>query len=217
MVLSSQESSFPEEVAMGSTQQPAGTGPTGGDAAAELAEIERRQERVIQSQLVPIWYWWVIAAGMVAIGAARDSHDAVVLGITIPLAVLVIAALITSTRPRVRRRVRVRGAVQPGGRGVLALVGLIVLVNVVTIATAVSLVGHVPHPFTISYGAGAAVLVIAGPPLNRYLNRLMLSNARQHLTGSPELQSSPWRGLLSSDPGEHSAGRAGSTKGGGTA
>jgi peptidoglycan/LPS O-acetylase OafA/YrhL len=203
---------------MGNTQQPQplGSGTTGADAAAELAEIQRRQERVIQTQLVPVWYWWVIAAGMVAIGAARDSHDPVVLGITIPLAVLAIAGLIASTRPRVRRRVRVRDAAQPGGPGVAALVGLIVLVNVVTIAAAVSLVGHVPHPLTISYGAGGAVLVIAGPPLNRYLNRLMLSNARQHLADSPELRSRPWRGLLSSDPGEHSPGHAGSTKGGGT-
>jgi hypothetical protein len=204
---------------MGSKQQPqpGGATPTGADAAAELAEIQRRQERVIRTQLVPVWYWWVIAAGMIAIGAARDSHDPVVLGITIPLAVLVIAGLIASTRPRVRRRVRVRDAAQPGGPGVAALVGLIVLVNVVTIATAVSLVGHAPHAFTISYGAGAGVLVIAGPALNRYLNWLMLSNARQHLTDPAELRSTPWRGLLSSDPGEHARGHAGSTKGGGTA
>lgn len=204
---------------MGDAQQPhpAGSGAPGADAAAELAEIQRRQEQVIRTALVPVWYWWVIAAGLVAIGAARDTHDPVVLGITIPLAVLVIAGLIISTHPRVRRGVRVRDAAQPGGPGVAALVGLILLVNVVTIATAVSLVGHVPHPLTISYGAGGAVLVIAGPPLNRYLNKLMQSNARQHLTDSPELRSSPWHGLLSSDPGEHSPGHAGSTNGGGTA
>ena len=64
---------------MSNTQQPpaAGTGATGTEAAAELAEIQRRQEQVIKTALVPAWYWWVIAAAIVAIGAARDSGDLV--------------------------------------------------------------------------------------------------------------------------------------------
>jgi hypothetical protein len=62
---------------MGNEQQPqpAGTGATGTEAAAELAGIRRRQEQVIEAVLVPVWFWWVIAAGIVAIGAARDSGD----------------------------------------------------------------------------------------------------------------------------------------------
>ena len=60
---------------MGDTQQPqpAGTGASGAEAAAELAEIQRPQEQVIDAVLVPVWYWWAMAAGIVAIGAARDS------------------------------------------------------------------------------------------------------------------------------------------------
>ena len=71
---------------MGDTQQPppAGTGTTGAEAAAELAEIQRQQEQVIKAVLVPVWYWWVIAAAIVAIGAARDSGDLAVQAITIP-------------------------------------------------------------------------------------------------------------------------------------
>ena len=53
--------------------QPAGTGTTGAEAAAELAEIQRQQEQVIKAVLVPVWFWWVIAAAIVAIGAARDA------------------------------------------------------------------------------------------------------------------------------------------------
>ena len=76
---------------MGDTQQPqpAGTGATAAEAAAELAEIQRRQEQVIKAVLVPVWYWWAMAAAIVAIGAARDSGDLVVQAIAIPLAVLV--------------------------------------------------------------------------------------------------------------------------------
>jgi hypothetical protein len=198
---------------MGGTQhpQPAGSGPTGADAAAELAEIERQQQHVIKTALVPAWYWWPMAAALVAIGAARDSHDGVALAVTIPLAVLVIAGLILATIPEVRRRVKVRSAAQPGGRGAAALAGLIVLINAVTIVTAASLTAHhVPHPLTIGYAAGAAVLVIGGPLLNRYFGSLMLTRARQHITEAPR-PSAPWRGLLSSDPGGHAPERAAST------
>jgi hypothetical protein len=204
---------------MGGTQQPkpAGSGTTGADAAAELAEIQRRQQRVIKTALVPVWYWWLWAAPLVAIGAARDSHDRVVLAITIPLAVLVMAVLIIATIPGVRRRVRVHSAVIPGARTAVAITGLIVLVIAVTTAAAASLAANrVPHPLTIGYAAGAAMLVIAGPPLNRYFGRLMLSNAGQHITGAPGPRG-PWRGLLSSDPGNHSPDHAGSTSNGGTA
>ena len=86
--------------------QPAGSAADGGEAAAALAEINRRQERVIETVLVPVWYWWVMAAGIVAIGAARDNGKAVVQAIAIPLAVLVMAGLTARTIPAVRRRSR---------------------------------------------------------------------------------------------------------------
>ena len=71
---------------MAGTQQPqpAGTGVTGAEAAAGLAKIQRRQEQVIKAVLVPVWYWWAIAAAIVAIGAARDSGNLVVQAIVIP-------------------------------------------------------------------------------------------------------------------------------------
>ena len=204
---------------MGATQQPqpAGTGATAAEAAAELAEIQRRQQQVVKTALVPVWYWWLWAPPLVAIGAARDSHDRVVLAITIPLAVLIIAGLIIATIPGVRRRVRVHNAVIPGAQSAVAITGLILLVNGVTIAASAGLTEHrVPHPLTIGYAAGAAMLVIAGPLVNEYFRRGMLRNARQHTTDAPGPRS-PWRGLLSSDPGNHSPDHAGSTSNGGTA
>ena len=174
---------------MGDTTQPqpAGTGATGAEAAAALAEIQRRQEHVIKAALVPGWYWWGMAAGMIAIGAARDSHDLAVLAFTIPLAVLVMAVLTGAMIPELRRRVQVHSAMQPGARGVAAIFGLILLVNAVTIAAAASLAAsRVPHPLTIGYGAGAAVLVIAGPLVIGYVRRLMLRKARQQMGGAPE-------------------------------
>jgi hypothetical protein len=203
---------------MGDTQQhqPAGSGATGAAAAAELAEIGRRQQQVIKAALVPVWYWWVMAAAIVAIGAARDSHHQVVLATVLPLAYLVIAVQVIATIPGVRRRVRVHGAVIPAAQAAVAIPGLILLVGGVAGAVSASLTDHrVPHPLTIGCAAGGAALVIAGPLLNRYFRRLMLSNARQHIADAPN-GDSRWRGLLPSDPGEHSPDRGGSTSGGGT-
>jgi hypothetical protein len=166
---------------MGNTQQPqsAGTGATGDEAAAALAEIQRRQEQVIKAVLVPAWYWLVIAAAIIAIGAARDSGNPVMQAIVIPLAVLVIVALIVATIPTWRRRVQVNDATQPDGRVAIAIFGMIVLVDGVIIAIAASLsAAHAPYPVTIGCAAGAAVLVIVGPLVNRYLHRLMLRQAR---------------------------------------
>ena len=179
---------------MGDTQQPqpAGTGATGAKAAAALAEIQRRQGHVIEAVLVPGWYWWAMAAGMVAIGAARDTGDPVVLAIAIPLAVLVMAGLTGAMIPAVRRRVQVHSAMQPGARGAAAIFGLILLVDGAILGTAASLhAARVPYPGTIGTAAGAAVLVIAGPLVNRYLRRLMLSQARQQMNDAPEAGGTP--------------------------
>jgi hypothetical protein len=174
---------------MSSTQQPqsAGTGATGTEAAAELAEIQRRQEQVIKAALVPVWYWWVIAAAILAIGAARDSGDLVVQAIVIPLAVLVMAVLTGAMIPEVRRRVKVYSAPQTDGRLAAAIFGMIVLVDAMIVGTAASLAAnHVRYPATIGCAAGAAVLVIVGPPVNAFSRRLMLSQAQQQLADAKQ-------------------------------
>ena len=171
--------------------QPTGTEATTAEAAAALAEIQRRQGKVIKAVLVPGWYWWAMAAAIVAIGAARDSEDLVVQAIVIPLAVLVMVVLIAATIP-IWRRVQVNDATQPDGRAAAAIFAMIVLVDGVTISLAISLAAaHVPHPVTIGCAAGAAVLVIAGPLVNRYLRRLMLSQARQQMNDAPEAGGTP--------------------------
>ena len=53
------------------------------------------------------------------------------------------------------------------------------------LGTAASLHAARFHAATIGCAAGAAVLVIAGPLVNRYVRRLMLSQARQQRNGAP--------------------------------
>jgi peptidoglycan/LPS O-acetylase OafA/YrhL len=178
---------------MGDTQQPqpAGTGGTAAEAAAELAEIQRRQEQVINATLVPGWCWWAYAAAIIAIGAARDSGDLVVQAIVIPLAALAIVVLTVAATPTWRHRVQVNDAIQPDGRAAAALFLMIMLVDGVIIGIAASLAAnHVHFPATIGCAAGAAVLVITGPLVNRYGRRLMLRQARQHGTAAPQAGSS---------------------------
>ena len=178
---------------MGNEQQPqsAGMGVTGAEAAAELAEIQRRQEQVIKAVLVPVWYWWALAAPIVAIGAARDSGNLVVQATVIPLAVLVMAVLIGAGIPELRRRVKVHTP-QTGARAAAAIFGMIVLVDGVILGTAAGLhAAHFGYPGTIGCAAGAAVLVIAGPLLNRYSRRLMLSQVRQQMSGAPQAGGTP--------------------------
>jgi hypothetical protein len=174
---------------MSGTQQsqPPGTGPTSAEAAAALDEIQRRQEQVIKAVLVPVRYWWVIAAAIVAIGAARDSGDLVVQAITIPIAALVMAVLTGATIPEVRRRVKVHSTPQTVARAVAAIFGMIVLVDAAAVGTAASLASaRFRYPVTIGCAAGAAVIVIAGPLVNRYVRRLMLSQARQQMSDAPQ-------------------------------
>ncbi len=176
---------------MGSDQQ-AGTGAAGAEAAAELAEIQRQQEQVIKTALVPAWYWWAYAVAIVAYGAGRDIGGAAVKATVITLAVLAMVVLSGVMIPEVRRRVKVHLDPQPRARLIAAVAGLIILVTVVTGFTAIALVAaRVPYPVTIACAAGGAVLVIAGPLVNRYLHRLMLSQARQQISGAPQAGGTP--------------------------
>jgi hypothetical protein len=174
---------------MGNEQQPqpAGAGASPAEAAAELATIQRRQEQVIKTALVPAWYWWAWAAAIVAIGAARDGRSLAVQATVIPLAVLVMVVLIGAGIPELRRRVKVYSAPQTTARMAAAIFGMIVLVDTVILCTAAALAAHhFRYPATIGCAAGAAVLVIAGLLLNRYSRRLMLSQAGQQLSDAPQ-------------------------------
>jgi hypothetical protein len=147
------------------------------EATSALAEIGRQQEKAIEAALVPAWYWWAVAAGMVAIGAAVDSHSAVVLGVVLPVAVAVIAGLTAAMIFGVYRRVQVRSTELLGGRGAMAIVGFVWLIVGLTLGIAFGLRAAGAHlPGTIATVIGGAALVIGGPLLMRALRGIMLGN-----------------------------------------
>jgi len=150
--------------------------PDSTDAARALHEIGRRQGQVIEAVLVPVWYWWVVAAGMIAIGAAADTKRPVVLAVVIPLAVLAIVGLTVAMILGIYRSVQVHGATLLRGRGAIAIVGLDWLVVGLSLGAAFgSRAAGSRVAGTIGTVVGAAALVIAGPAVMRYLRRLMLS------------------------------------------
>jgi hypothetical protein len=132
------------------------------------------------------------AVAIVAYGVGRDIRGSAVKATVITLAVLAMVVLSGVMIPEVRRRVRVRLDPQPQARLTAAVIGLIILVTLVTVFTAIALVAaRVPYPVTIACAAGGAVLVIAGPLVNRYLHKLMLAQARQQMGGAPQAGGTP--------------------------
>lgn len=173
---------------MGDVRQhePSDMGQPVAEATASLAEIRRHQGQVVKAVLVPGWYWWPMAAAIIAIGVARDSGDVVVQAITIPLAALCMVVLTGAMIPAVRRRVQIHATMRPGARGGAAIIGLIVLVDAVIVLAAASLsAAGFRHPATVATAIGGAVLVIAGPLVNGYLRRLMMNPVVGHQVNQP--------------------------------
>jgi len=132
---------------------------------------------VIEAVLVPRWYWWAVGAAMIVIGAAVDYRHTVVLAVAIPVAVIAIVTLTGGMIFGAYRHVRVRDAELLGGRGAVAIVGLVGLVMALTLGVGFGLRALGSHaPATIATVVGAAALVIGGPLLMRRLRQIMLGH-----------------------------------------
>jgi uncharacterized membrane protein len=148
-----------------------------GDAAAELAEIDRRQAGVIDAVLVPRWYWWVVGLLLVPIGLAVDSHQTTATAIVAVLMALIIAGLsvwmISGAYPRARIHPATLGA-----PGTLFIVGFVWVVVGVSLVVAFGLqAAGVSYPATIGTVLAAAMLIGGGPILMSRLRRSMVSRS----------------------------------------
>ncbi len=147
------------------------------EAASALSAVRRQQEQVINAVLVPGWYWWVIAALAVGLGAAVDSHREAVLAITIPVFAVAVAVLTAAMIFGGYRRAQVRSTDLLGPRGALRIMVFVWLLVGTILGAAFALrAGHLRYPGTIATAIGAAVLVAGGPVLMRSLRGIMLSN-----------------------------------------
>ena len=147
------------------------------EATSALAQIRLQQAKVIDAVLVQAWYWWAVALGILAIGAATDTRDAVVLAVIIPIAVIFIAALTAAMIFGAYRRAQVRSSDLLRGSGAVAIVGFVWLVVGLTLGIGFGLRAAGVHiPATIATAVGGAALITGGPVLTRKLRLIMLGN-----------------------------------------
>ena len=147
------------------------------EASAALSDIQSRQEQVIRQALIPTWYWWAVAAGMVVIGAAADTRRPVVLAVVIPIAGLYIAALTVAMILGVGRGARIKSNELIRGRGAVVIVFFDWLIVGLTLGLAFGLkAAGTPEPATIATGVGGILLGLSGPAVTRTLNKIMMSN-----------------------------------------
>ena len=148
-----------------------------GDAAAELAEINRRQAGVIDAVLVPRWYWWVIGLLLVPIGLAADSHQRTTTAVVAVLMALVIAGLSVWMISGAYPGARVHPATL-GGAGALYIVGFVWVVVGVSLVVAFGLqAAGVAYPATIGTVVAALMLIGGGPVLMSRLRRSMVARS----------------------------------------
>jgi hypothetical protein len=147
-----------------------------GDAARALAEIQRRQQQVIDVATVPAWYWWAVGALMVVLAIGVDNRTATVLRVTVPVFVL---GLLLATGAVIRGQIldaRVRRDLLDG-RAVLTILGFVALIVGCTLAIAFALrAAGVSYPATWACAAGGIGLGLGGPVLMRALRSIMLHN-----------------------------------------
>jgi hypothetical protein len=147
-----------------------------GEAAEALAEIQKRQQQVIDRATVPAWYWWAVGVLMVVLAVGVDTRTHLAIAVTVPVFVV---GLLSATAAAVRGQfldARLRDGLLDG-RGVMAILAFVALIVGCSLGIAFGLRAEgVSYPATIGCGAGGLVMGLAGPALNRILRRIMLGN-----------------------------------------
>jgi len=146
------------------------------EAAQALADIQLRQQQVIDLVTIPAWYWWAVGGLMVVLAFGVDSHSPVVIGLTVPVFVLGILAATGWVVGHAFRHAQIRNGMLDG-RAVAAILGFDALIVGGTIALAFGLrAAGAGHSATLACVAGGLVMGLGGPVLMRRLRAIMLGN-----------------------------------------
>jgi len=146
------------------------------EAAQALADIQLRQQQVIDLVSIPAWYWWAVGALMVVLAVGVDSHSPVAIGLTVPVFVIGMLAATGWVVGRAFGHAQIRNGLM-GGNAVAAILGFDAVIVGGTIALAFGLrAAGVGHPATLACVAGGLVMGLGGPVLMRRLRAIMLRN-----------------------------------------
>ena len=147
------------------------------EARDALAEVERRNEQVIEGTLVPNWYWWAVALLAVGLGVGIDTREPAAIGATAGIFGVGVPLLSVWIAFGGRRHVKVHERLL-GARGARLIVGFVGLVVLGTLGLAFALqAADVAVAGTLSTLACAIALVIGGPALMRRLREVMRRQA----------------------------------------
>jgi hypothetical protein len=150
--------------------------PSPAEAAQALADIQLRQQQVIDLAMIPAWYWWAVGALMVVLAAGVDSRTPAAIAMSIPVFVLGILAATGWVAGRAFRHAQLRNGLLDE-RAVLVILGFVGLIAGGTIGLAFGLrAAGVGYPATLACLAGGVVLGFGGPVLMRWLRTVMLGN-----------------------------------------
>jgi hypothetical protein len=147
------------------------------EARKALAEMERRQDQVIEGTLVPNWYWWAVALLSVGLGVGVDTRDPTATAVAAGIFGVGVSVLTVWIAFGGRRHVKVHQRLL-GSRGAGLIVGFVWLVVGGTLGLAYVLeAANVEYAATVSTLACAIALVVGGPALMRRLRGIMRRQA----------------------------------------
>ncbi|HEV3068078.1 MAG TPA: hypothetical protein VGY50_09540, partial [Streptosporangiaceae bacterium] len=150
--------------------------PSPAEAVHALADIQLRQQQVIDLAMIPVWYWWVVGALMVVLAAGVDSRAPAAVGVSVTVFVLGVLAATGWVVGRAFQHAQLRNGLLDG-RAVAAILGFVAVIVGGTIGLAFGLrAAGAGHPATLACLAGGLVMGMGGPVLMRRLRVIMLGN-----------------------------------------
>jgi hypothetical protein len=147
------------------------------DAGRSIEEVRRREQQVITATAIPLWYWWVVAAGTLVLGVVVDGRRPAVIAVTAVVFASATAALTVWVILGAGSGAQVSRDLL-GGSGPASIVVFVGIVVLAGLAVAFSSQARgASHPATDGTAVTAACLVVGGPMLMRLLHRQMLRHS----------------------------------------
>ncbi|MEU8333153.1 hypothetical protein [Micromonospora sp. NPDC048839] len=149
------------------------SGATPASAADALVEIHARRNQVVTATLVPHWYWPAVGGLIVAFTAAVETRRPWVVAVGSVAYVIGLAAAVG--RVVLRHRAQVRTSLI-GAHGAITIVGYVLILVALGLGTGFAAeAAGLAWPSTIGAITTAGAMTATGPPLMRYLRRVMIT------------------------------------------
>jgi hypothetical protein len=152
------------------------------DAALALDEIRARQRQVVESALIPNWYWSAVGALAIVFSIGIESRRPVLIGICTTIFVIGLNMTVWIVVRLSRAQVRPGYLGWPGA---LLIAGFVVVLVAVALAAGFGLAAlGFRWPATAGNTVAAVGIALGGPWLMRRLRRVMARRADAALPGA---------------------------------